>query len=307
MELFQLMPKRTNPFQDLVSLIERCLIDRQVTVTDSKFLECSTGAMVEADLTIESSSGKDYRCISVEATNLTRKGKASPATVEWVNEMFGKHHTLPTTSLVLVSGSGFTKGASDKAKALRIKAITLSEAIKLDWLPIPHKIPHINIDSFMLPQLKSVTLVFDENVKSEVPSSGFESLIIRDQTGKEYGNAIDILNRDILSNEKFIDTVREKSFTDSGTAVDVEYPLKKGMYILNHEGKAIPIHAIRAVATCKREVSTMELKKLAYGDDVGVTQGNGESFKHPMSMVFTQKKDESVKGILRVSKLKQKK
>jgi hypothetical protein len=301
------MPKRTNPFQDLVSLIERSLIDKQFIVTDSKFLKCSTGANVEADLTIESGSGKDYRCVSVEATNLTRKGKASPATVEWVNEMFGKHHTLPTTSLVLVSGSGFTRGASEKAQTLGIKAITLSEAITLDWLPIPHKIPHINIESFMIPQLKSVTLVFDDRVKSEVPSNGFELLIIRDQTGKEYGNAIDILNRDILTNKKFIDTVREKSFTDSGTAIEVEYPLKKGMYILNHEGKAIPIHAIRAIATCKREVSTMQLKKLAYGDNVGVIQGTGESFKHPMSIVFTQKKEETVKGILRVSKLKPKK
>jgi hypothetical protein len=146
--------------------------------------------------------------------------------------------------------------------------------------------------------------VFDEKVIAEVPVSGFESLIIRDQDGKEYGNAIDILNRNVLSNKKFIDTVREKSFTDSGTAIDVEYPLKKGIYILNHEEKKIPLHAIRATASCKREVSSMELKKLAYGDNVGVTQGTGESFEHPMSMVITQKREETVKGILRVSKLK---
>ena len=50
-----------------------------------------------------------------------------PQTVEWVESMHGKHQSLPTNRLVLVSRSGFTKEAIEKAKSWNIETIVPDE------------------------------------------------------------------------------------------------------------------------------------------------------------------------------------
>jgi hypothetical protein len=44
------------------------------------------------------------------------RDRARPADVGWVEQMHGKHSSLPTNTLVLVSNSGFTEAAEEKAR-----------------------------------------------------------------------------------------------------------------------------------------------------------------------------------------------
>ena len=97
------MPKRSNEFQHLVTLIERLLADPDARVTESKeLIDRVTGELREVDIVIEWSDGVRDIVIGVECTATSR-----PASVEWVERMWGKHSSLPTDKLVLVSRSGF--------------------------------------------------------------------------------------------------------------------------------------------------------------------------------------------------------
>jgi len=92
------------------------LIDRQ------------TGAEVEVDIVIEASPGDTKVVIGIEVRDRSR-----PATVEWVRECLGKHATLPTHKLVLVSRSGFTKEGIKKSRQNDIDVLTLEGADDYPW------------------------------------------------------------------------------------------------------------------------------------------------------------------------------
>jgi len=53
--------------------------------------------------------------------------------VEWVEQILQKHASLPTKALVLVSESGFTEAALEKARFGKAKVVSLDEALQLDW------------------------------------------------------------------------------------------------------------------------------------------------------------------------------
>ena len=75
------MPRRTNPFQQLIYLIQHHLA-ACATVTESKFLvDKQTGGQVEVDIVVETKVGGILLVVGIECT-----AQARPATVEWVRE-----------------------------------------------------------------------------------------------------------------------------------------------------------------------------------------------------------------------------
>jgi hypothetical protein len=122
------MPKRSNEFQKLVTLINGCLHDSGKVVESALLVDKTNGAKREVDILI-SSEIADYSVnISVEVRDRARK-----ADITWVEEMHAKHEHLPTDKLVLVSRRGFTKPALGKADFYGIEAITFEETLETDW------------------------------------------------------------------------------------------------------------------------------------------------------------------------------
>jgi hypothetical protein len=122
------MPQRSNDFQQLIYLIHH-QIDDEAKVTESKLLpDRIVNITREVDIAIEKQIGDYSILVSVEC-----QGRGRVASVEWVEQMIAKHQALPTNKLVLVSQSGFTETALQKAKFLGIELMTLAEAIKADW------------------------------------------------------------------------------------------------------------------------------------------------------------------------------
>jgi hypothetical protein len=85
-------------------------------------LDSSTSKPREVDIVIEVEAAGHQVIISLECRSHKRK-----QTVQWVEEMHGKHLFLPTNSLVLVSSSGFTPEAIKRAAIHGIELITPSE------------------------------------------------------------------------------------------------------------------------------------------------------------------------------------
>jgi hypothetical protein len=121
------MPKRSNFFQHVIALLCEQLYPGAIVSESELLVDRGTGAKSEVDVVIRPKSSFEI-VISVEATS-----RARPATVEWVDQMHGKHRELPTNRLVLVSDSGFTPEALIKAEHIGILALSPS-VLEVDFL-----------------------------------------------------------------------------------------------------------------------------------------------------------------------------
>lgn len=101
------MPKRTTPFQMMVHFLRTHWAGEGVSVTESKMLYDSHLEIDrEVDVVIEGKFAEEDVVISLEVIEHNRR-----ASITWVEQMISKHRYLPTTKLILVSKSGFTKNA----------------------------------------------------------------------------------------------------------------------------------------------------------------------------------------------------
>jgi hypothetical protein len=123
------MPKRTNPFQQFVYLIQHQMKDRADTVvTESKILiDRQTGQQRETDIAVECSPNGVPYVLAFECNKHSRK-----TTIEWVERMLKKHEHL-SDKLVLVTQKGFTRTGLDLARRHRAETVTLTAAKHTDW------------------------------------------------------------------------------------------------------------------------------------------------------------------------------
>ncbi|WP_433683373.1 restriction endonuclease [Nocardia sp. CA-119907] len=105
------MPKRTNLFQQVVTVIYEHLADGASMESSAELLNRFTGKKREVDVVLRTKAAGHELVIGIEATSRQSK----PASVEWVEDMVGKHKNLPTDKVILISESGFTEQARDLA------------------------------------------------------------------------------------------------------------------------------------------------------------------------------------------------
>src|SRR4051812_30825959 len=71
-----------------------------------------TGEDREVDVVLRTTTAGHETVIAIEAA-----ARGRPATVDWIEQMIGKHHNLPTDKVVLVAEKGFSKQALVLARA----------------------------------------------------------------------------------------------------------------------------------------------------------------------------------------------
>jgi hypothetical protein len=152
-------------FQRLVYLIQHQLAEG-ATIIESKLLpDIHSGRPVEVDVVVEGCIADVNVVVGIECTSVKR-----PATVEWVNEMVGKHADLHVDKTVLVSASGFTAEALVKAAKHGIEALSLGEAEKRDWAGWLCDLDALRFAGFTLVPLQvSATVARTPNLPSENP------------------------------------------------------------------------------------------------------------------------------------------
>lgn len=116
------MPKRSNEFQAITYMAKRCLSNDAVVRESHELVDRHTGRFCEVDVTVSDRIAGHDVILGFECIDRSR-----PATVEWVDQMAGKHASLPTSELILVSRSGFTRGARMKADALGIVTVSFDQ------------------------------------------------------------------------------------------------------------------------------------------------------------------------------------
>src|SRR5260370_24663159 len=99
------MPKRSNDFQALVTLLHRLLAPEGAIVTESNMvLDPDTGELREVDVTVEMQPGsRASATLLVECRDHKRS-----QTVEWIDQLIGKHANTGGHAAVAVSRARFT-------------------------------------------------------------------------------------------------------------------------------------------------------------------------------------------------------
>jgi len=124
------MPKRTNPYQELVFKLESALAPTGARVVQSALLTDRSGTQREVDVLIEGDVGGHSLRIAVECRTESR-----PQDVTWVDELLGKYAGLDVQRVVAVSRSGFSRSALSAIESSRgrITALTFNDALVHDW------------------------------------------------------------------------------------------------------------------------------------------------------------------------------
>ena len=137
------MPKRSNPFQELVTLIQEALAPQGAKVTASAMVPGPTsGRLREIDVLVEHLGGPQALKVAVEAKDERRK--LDVLTVEGLIGKYFGPGALPVGEVVLVAHRGFTEEATVRAKDVGIRLFTLAEAKAADWNRFfpPGLVPH---------------------------------------------------------------------------------------------------------------------------------------------------------------------
>lgn len=142
-------------------MIKKHVGDAKAKVFESAMLlDSATGKEREVDVVCMEAE-VDGHVVAVGFECTARGGSTArrkPATVEWVEQMYGKHSTLPTDRLVLVSESGFTPQARDKAKALEIETVIPDQETDRSISELTHRLTRLRFTKLDLLNIEDVYL-----------------------------------------------------------------------------------------------------------------------------------------------------
>jgi hypothetical protein len=113
------VPQRSNDFQRAIYAVQTHLAPDSRVEESDELIDLVSGERREVDVVIHGEVGGHQVTIGMECRNHQRR-----QSIGFVEEMKTKHDRLPTDSLILVSSSGFTKGALAKAASFNIHLVS---------------------------------------------------------------------------------------------------------------------------------------------------------------------------------------
>ena len=116
------VPRRTNPFQATVFLLQKHIAGDATVTESAELIDLVSGERREVDVCIETRVANHDVVISLECRDHGR-----PQSIGWIEEMHSKHSRLSTNLLVLVSSSGFTRNAVAAAQSYGIETVVPEE------------------------------------------------------------------------------------------------------------------------------------------------------------------------------------
>lgn len=198
------MPKRTNDFQKLVTLVQRALAPNGAKITESHLVDVpGQSEPREIDILIETDVGPYRIRIAVEAKDEGRKLDSTK-----FEAIVGKYFLdggVKVNKVVIVTHRGFYKPVIERARQLDVDLLTLKEASELDWSQFAPRAFH----------LESRRFVRDIKITPPIPSVP-EQVVLRDgrvicSHGTNFGNpekfAWHLFTRNVLRHKR--DQIRE--------------------------------------------------------------------------------------------------
>lgn len=123
------MPKRSNKFQRLIRLINATLIEHGEVLESEEIPDKTNSTKREVDILVRM-KGPYPIVIAIEVTKRKTTKKVGET---WVEQQRGRFLDLKVDKLILVSATGFTQSALEKARFHNIETITIEQALATDW------------------------------------------------------------------------------------------------------------------------------------------------------------------------------
>jgi Restriction endonuclease len=309
------MPKRSNSFQQLIYSIQHNISNDSV-VNESEFLiDRQTNGEVEVDIVIETVVNDISLIISIEVRDRKR-----PATVEWIRECIGKHATLPTNKLVLVSSSGFTKAASKKAEENSIEALTIDEAQNYTWSKAAGDLSDSNMKlavfnlSWIAYSVSYATSI-EEEIEVSIDQESLNECIFSNALNGEKARLFDLAGA-LLKDGKIARPIMQQWIKEEKENFTITWNVPDGSIITDLNGKQYPMELIKVIGKCvvERESISFEFSRFksshvahATVNDIVSKQRTGgevtlavieQKGKEPLSTITLPKPDEFGRRVL---------
>ena len=213
------MPKRTNVFQEIVTIIHEHMAGDAHVERSGYLRHRVTGRNREVDAVIRSKVAGHEVIVSVEAKGVEKPATARPVDVGWVEEYIEKHRNLPTTKLVLVSESGFTDAARKQAEHENAVVLAPEDLVADDpAYAVMTALPSLWPKEVTLePEMATVLLRRPDEARPLVTDSG-ATLAVYLEDGRTAGSLRDLLK--FLQGEHaavFAETMQLDSITEDTT------------------------------------------------------------------------------------------
>ncbi len=114
--------------EELVAWIQQSVHEKALVIPNEKVLDIHTKKKRQIDISIRLSDGPTHLFVMVEV-----RDHKKPIDVRYIEEVYSKKQSVNANAASIVSRSGFTKTALEKAKHLGIQTLTYKEALKSDW------------------------------------------------------------------------------------------------------------------------------------------------------------------------------
>ena len=281
------MPRRTNAFQRLVTLLTATLAG-QARVTESALLEDRvTGELREVDVLVVSIAATYQVNLGIEVISWSR-----PADTPWVERMRAKHDNLTTDKLILVSESGFSRPAMRKAQFYGIEVLTVEEACEADW-PLITKLEETGV-------FEVTTIHYDVSAVCRLDNGVVEKLSLprtASYPGPNGPVTIDEFVRKMLDRANVLEVIRANLTGNHEHEFSFSYTEPKGLWRFDNDGKAGQIAELRVGL---RVVSTASPVKYAKGKfrQVPFVAGTSVTSATPLQFVLAKNPDGSSSGYL---------
>ena len=280
------MPKRTNAFQRLITLLTATLAGRAQVTESAMLIDRVSGEQREVDVLVVAIAGGYSVKLGVEVISWAR-----PADTPRVEKMRAKHDNLPTDKLILVSEKGFYEPARRKAEFYGIEVLTLEEANGADW-PLIATLEASGV-------LEVMTIDFVVSGILQLYNGGREQIPIpRSATFPTVNGAmtIDQFVRSILDRQDVRDVLRRNISSDQQNDFWFSYSHPNGLWRFEEDGKPGQFSELR-----------VGLKVLNSATPVRFASGKFRSFpfisgtsstNRPMQFVLARDPDGSSSGYL---------
>jgi hypothetical protein len=282
------MPKRSNEFQRLVTVLMTHIAEGGFVVAESDMVRDERADEDrEIDITIRQ-AGFELR-LAVECTSARR-----PADIKWIDEMYGKHHTLGTDRLILASRAGFRQPARKKAKALGIETVSLEEAAEDAARRIVRGLRVLWAKVFSAAaetiRVDLTTPTGPMTMSCPVSLAGQE-IAIFDPDGKELGSLQDIVKMLSQQPNLFRDVVRDARGDEKFFEIGLRLGEILGPVFLRHEETGGAMHTIDTVRIHGRCTVNVSEVPLSHGQLAGnpVAWGRARMAEHAKMVVLTEK------------------
>lgn len=273
------MPRRTNPFQGLVTLIQHAMSGTDIRVESPAMIpDTHTSKQREVDILVSGELAGIQLTVALEC-----RDHKDPQDITWIDDLIGKYRDLPVDKVIAVSSSGFTGPAIDKAKAVNIETLTIEEAQNVDWPDLLAGFKTITIHSLFVSKLSRVTVVFASEKEVEVPKESLLQARVIDRSRGDIGNVLH-LARENLKGERFLQALEAKAPSESRTSFRAHLDCRPIRFdVLLPDGRSFPLAEILLEGECSRGTTVISLRQLLRGS-VPVAYGRTTVSEHDIDM-----------------------